>query len=72
MHGWLPNSGSRVASYQPGVSDPKDICIGDTGLVRDGGLSLTDSKSITVDRTAPVEPEPRVERLVDDRMRGSR
>ena len=47
------------------------MCIGDMTLADDWRL-LTDSKSITVDWAAAVNAKPRVERLVDNGMRGSR
>jgi hypothetical protein len=62
MHGCDPISSSYVESYQPAISV---LSISLPGKLN-GLVQLTNSKPISIHRPPLIQPQPRVECLVND------
>lgn len=65
MQGWQPSSSSYLQSYHPSMLSQSADAL--PQLL----LELTDSETIAIDGSAPIQAQPRVKGLVDNGMAGS-
>lgn len=65
MQGWQPSSSSYLQSYHPSILSQS------ADTAPHSLLGLTDSETVAVDRSAPIQAQPRVKGLVDNGMAGS-